>query len=791
MSLLSASAQQEYLRSWDPSNYIPRFDLPTLYINGTNDCHFTMNCFTSSFNALNSEKYLRVEHNMSHGHAPGWNPESIYHFADYVTGNASQAIVFQFESLANQERINYSYQGALQSASVLYTTDTADWDCENYEWIEIPANLDTSARRVTARIPAGTEYYFVNGLSSEGTLFSSSMRKVEADPTFEAYPDFSWDHVPLYMHMRKSKAFSQEELEYLAGFPILTLEKTTGSTTYGSSEKGSVEAARAIKAIDPDTKVLYYWNAMVHYGSYDANAEVEAMEGAFLEDATGNTLLHVNIREVYDLSNPAVREWWLDHCVEMTDKEEIDGVFVDANIKAVTPGYLLAQVGEEKKLAVKAGYDSMMTDMNLRMDPSKLKVANMIRATLPDAGLDYMHYFDGSYLEGIEGNPDYLARGISAIQTAARDGKIICFCLGGGEEIPESLTSDENGHMVLDSALQDRLDFFLSMFLICAEEYSYFLMHDGYNVNPGVSALWMKRFAEFDRPLGKPLGPAVQSGYTYTRKFEHAAVWLDLGLGEGRIVWGSDSIPYHPEPDPDPEKFSLQFVLGEANSPAYVTDARIDLDTLSYLSNNAGQAFFELDSGNYQYNITKPGFFPVDSSIHLISDTTMHVSMQSTTADVKFRIKEGELPLAYADASLNSSAMQTNQVGLAVFADLPVFEDYSWSIGKEAYETVSGSFYLNQDTTINVQLNALTDLDKIQKDPLLIYPVPAEGYFILESDDEMAEICLVDLSGRVELSERVTGTYVRMDLPDGIPHFYLLKILFKNGTVSTKRITSE
>ena len=25
------------------------------------------------------------------------------------------------------------------------------------------------------------------------------------------FPEFSWDHVPLYMHMRKSEAFTREE----------------------------------------------------------------------------------------------------------------------------------------------------------------------------------------------------------------------------------------------------------------------------------------------------------------------------------------------------------------------------------------------------------------------------------------------------------------------------------------------------------------------------------------------------------------------------------------------------
>ncbi|MFC1766435.1 alpha-L-fucosidase [Planctomycetota bacterium] len=69
--------------------------------------------------------------------------------------------------------------------------------------------------------------------------------------SFEHYPKFSWDTVPLYMHMRKSAAFTPEELDYLAGFPLITLDKTTGSATYGSSVEGSRMAAKAIKAVLP------------------------------------------------------------------------------------------------------------------------------------------------------------------------------------------------------------------------------------------------------------------------------------------------------------------------------------------------------------------------------------------------------------------------------------------------------------------------------------------------------------------------------------------------------------
>ena len=49
----------------------------------------------------------------------------------------------------------------------------------------------------------------------------------------------------------------------------------------------------------------------------------------------------------------------------------------------------------------------------------------------------------------------------------------------------------------------------------------------------------MRWFPEYDKPLGPPAGPAVCKGSTYTRKFQHADVWLDIKKRQGKITWRS------------------------------------------------------------------------------------------------------------------------------------------------------------------------------------------------------------------------------------------------------------
>lgn len=70
------------------------------------------------------------------------------------------------------------------------------------------------------------------------------------------------------MHIRKERAFTDKETAFLARFPLLTFEKANGHKQYGSVEKKTLAAARAVKAVNPNAKILYYRNVMVHYDGY-------------------------------------------------------------------------------------------------------------------------------------------------------------------------------------------------------------------------------------------------------------------------------------------------------------------------------------------------------------------------------------------------------------------------------------------------------------------------------------------------------------------------------------------
>ncbi|WP_372845801.1 putative glycoside hydrolase [Pontiella sp.] len=363
-------------------------------------------------------------------------------------------------------------------------------------------------------------------------------------PNPERMPSFSWDTVPRYMHVRKVTAFTPAEVEYLASFPLVTFEKTTGSKEFGSTEAGTEQAAKAVKRINPSTKILYYRNILVHYPSYHEDRKLEKIKGAFLVDRNGNAKLVRQQVRAYDLSNDEVQAWWLGNAKWVCSSKYIDGLFVDGNIKVLEPGYLRDQIGADKKDAVIQAYHKMMKQLPQALGSDELILANIIRARFDDAGLGYLGYFDGSYIEGFEhevgrmSRADYVAKGIEAVQTAARSGKIIAFTIGTGKYADTDMDDkSRKTDRKTDSTFQQQLTYKLALFLVCAEKYSYFMLSDGYGVDGGNSRLWMNPLPEYSRPLGPPKGPAQKRGYVYERSFQYADVSLDIENETASIVW--------------------------------------------------------------------------------------------------------------------------------------------------------------------------------------------------------------------------------------------------------------
>ena len=161
----------------------------------------------------------------------------------------------------------------------------------------------------------------LNSSAQESNEHSLASNVAKPNP---AYPEFTWDRIPLYMHIRKATSYTAEEIAFLAKFPLITFEKANGHQDHGSVEAGTLIAARAVKEINPDTTILYYRNVIVHYGGYAADKELGQIPGAMLKNQKGSSKLVRDRVEAYDLSNVDLRAWWVKSCSNMTSDPNIE-----------------------------------------------------------------------------------------------------------------------------------------------------------------------------------------------------------------------------------------------------------------------------------------------------------------------------------------------------------------------------------------------------------------------------------------------------------------------------------
>jgi dienelactone hydrolase len=142
---------------FDGKAYFKNVTMPVLWMNGTNDHHFTMPITQKSSQAIKGKSTLRFAFEMKHGHGPGWNPEEPYVFADSVIkGKQPLTRVFNLKQAAGN--LSVDYQGKdLQAAKIYYTEDTVSWP--KRKWQAQIVNVTPNTLKVQLPIGAVAAYF--------------------------------------------------------------------------------------------------------------------------------------------------------------------------------------------------------------------------------------------------------------------------------------------------------------------------------------------------------------------------------------------------------------------------------------------------------------------------------------------------------------------------------------------------------------------------------------------------------------------------------------------------------
>ena len=178
---------EEKKKFWDPAHQFTVGSVPTLWVNGDSDAHFSLNITSKSFQITENHAYLTIHPSMKHGHPPGWKPNEvpeIYVFADYILkGKGFPLGQIIKQPTGKKIKMKYTSELPLTEATVYYLNEELTYrrktkDAKHPQpskWQKISARVNTKKQTVRAKLPKDAKTYYVNLLDSRGLIISSKL----------------------------------------------------------------------------------------------------------------------------------------------------------------------------------------------------------------------------------------------------------------------------------------------------------------------------------------------------------------------------------------------------------------------------------------------------------------------------------------------------------------------------------------------------------------------------------------------------------------------------------------
>ena len=260
-----------------------------------------------------------------------------------------------------------------------------------------------------------------------------SAREGDGSAKKSNYPMFSWDKVPIAFHFgKRSSLMTSEETRFVAKCSnFICLEKGHAIEQFGSTEKGIEMETRKLKALNPNMKVIFYWNIFLDYGMHDAHAVYQEHPDWWLKTLDGELDLKNGDLKRYDLSNPEFRDWWTEVARKAVVNGSADGVFMDAFPQVANKGNVKLW-GQEKYDAIQNRLKAIIRETREKIGHDKLIVYNGIRSLPTDSiGDDFPENTDAAMIEHFghfrSGSKEAMLRDIQEMEKAGKNGKIVAF----------------------------------------------------------------------------------------------------------------------------------------------------------------------------------------------------------------------------------------------------------------------------------------------------------------------------------------------------------------------------
>jgi cephalosporin-C deacetylase-like acetyl esterase len=168
-----------WLNLWDPSQYLARSKVPTLWVNGTNDFAYPLPSWQKSYRRARGKRTLAVRVRMKHNHPDGASPEEIHRFANAALRKESPLARITGQGQRDGAAwVRFHISRPVKKAELNYTRDTGPW--KDRKWEVAPARLQATS--ASAAIPEGTRAYYLNLFDDRDLAVSSEHVEISPAP---------------------------------------------------------------------------------------------------------------------------------------------------------------------------------------------------------------------------------------------------------------------------------------------------------------------------------------------------------------------------------------------------------------------------------------------------------------------------------------------------------------------------------------------------------------------------------------------------------------------------------
>lgn len=170
--------RDRWVRSFDPSRYLPDAHMPVFYINGARDGAFWLASSEKSYGITPGLRNLRFTVNMAHSQHEGSAPPEIALFIDEHLNHGVPLPVIQSPQIQGTSAVApVRAETRLISATLCYTSDTAA--NPKRQWHEQPASIEHD-RLVAAAPPSDALVWFLTVTDDRGATVSSPLMSATA-----------------------------------------------------------------------------------------------------------------------------------------------------------------------------------------------------------------------------------------------------------------------------------------------------------------------------------------------------------------------------------------------------------------------------------------------------------------------------------------------------------------------------------------------------------------------------------------------------------------------------------